>query len=58
MEKLASNLEKELDFRLEADNARRLSHSFAGNRGVAVPRPIPQVPLMILILKPVKSAQR
>lgn len=43
LSKLRANLAKELDFRLEADNAQRLAAAFAGRRGVAVPLPVPEV---------------
>ncbi|CAL8467426.1 g6964 [Coccomyxa elongata] len=43
LSELRANLAKELDFRLEADNAQHLAAAFAGRRGVAVPQPVPEL---------------
>ena len=43
LQELKQNLAKELDFRLEARNAERLSSCMAGLRRVAIPKPVPQV---------------
>ena len=42
LQELKQNLDKELDFRLEARNAERLSSCMAGLRRVAIPKPVPQ----------------
>ena len=43
MRRLGANLEKELDFRIEAKNALRLSECMANNPCIAVPESIPEV---------------
>ena len=42
LQELKQNLAKELDFRLEASNAQRLSVCMASRRRVAIPKPVPQ----------------
>ena len=42
LQELKQNLAKELDFRLEASNAQRLSACMASRRRVAIPKPVPQ----------------
>ena len=48
MRRLGANLEKELDFRIEAQNALRLQKCMANNPCIAVPESIPQVSLQDL----------
>ena len=42
---LRRNLDRELDFRLEAENAARLMKSLGGRKGITVPRVVPEVGL-------------
>lgn len=43
VERLGKNLDKELDFRIEADNAARFATCMSGNPNVAVPCAVPEV---------------
>lgn len=44
---LRRNLDRELDFRLEAENAARLMKSLGGRKGITVPRIVPEVGLCL-----------
>ena len=52
LQELQQNLAKELDFRLEARNAERLSSCMAGLRRVAIPKPVPQARVSLSCLHP------
>ena len=47
VERLGKNLRKELDFRVEAQNAARLAACMAGNSCVAVPQAVPEASLYL-----------
>ena len=49
LQELKHNLAKELDFRTEARNAQRLSSCMADRRRVAIPKPVPQVVLLLFL---------
>ena len=52
---LRRNLDRELDFRLEAENAARLMKSLGGRKGITVPRIVPEVDLRSLAVTGIRA---